>query len=72
MDGHSLQQGGHVELIQPVIAIVDDDASLRRALSRLMHASGWKTVVFASAEAFVQTGFKSPRIVWCSTYGCPA
>ena len=47
-----------MELIQPVIAIVDDDASLRRALSRLMHASGWKTVVFASAEAFVQTGLQ--------------
>ena len=49
-----------MELGQPVIAIVDDDASLRRALSRLMHAVGWKAVTFASAEAFVQTGLQEP------------
>ena len=38
----------------PVIAIVDDNASLRRALARLLRAVGWQAVTFASAEAFLQ------------------
>ena len=38
----------------PVVAIVEDDASLRRALTRLLHAMGWQAVTFASAEAFLQ------------------
>jgi FixJ family two-component response regulator len=39
-----------------VIAIVDDDASLCRALARLLRAVGWQAVTFASAEAFLQAG----------------
>ena len=46
--------------ISPIIAIVEDDASLRRALARLLHAVGWHTVTFASAEAFLQTGLQQP------------
>ena len=42
-----------MEPSQPVIAIVDDDASIRRALARLLRSVGWKAVVFASAEAFL-------------------
>lgn len=37
----------------PHIAIVEDDASLSRALERLLTASGFKTHTFASAEEFV-------------------
>ena len=37
-----------------IIAIVDDDASLRRAMARLLRAMGWQAVTFASAEAFLQ------------------
>jgi FixJ family two-component response regulator len=42
----------------PVIAIVDDDASLRRALARLLRVVGYETVTFASADAFLQDGLK--------------
>jgi two-component system response regulator FixJ len=42
------------------MAIVEDDASLRRALARLLHAIGWHTVTFDSAEAFLQTGLQQP------------
>ena len=42
----------------PVIAIVDDDVSLQRALARLLRAMGWQAVTFASAEAFLQTGLQ--------------
>jgi FixJ family two-component response regulator len=35
------------------IAIVEDDASLRRALERLLRASGFEAHTFASAEEFL-------------------
>ena len=35
------------------IAIVEDDASLRRALQRLLRASGFEAHTFASAEEFL-------------------
>jgi FixJ family two-component response regulator len=37
------------------IAIVEDDASLRRALERLLCASGFEAHTFASAEEFIST-----------------
>jgi FixJ family two-component response regulator len=40
--------------IPPLIAIVDDDPSLRTALTRWLRAVGWQAVAFASAEAFLQ------------------
>ena len=43
-----------------VVAIVDDDESLRRALARLLHTVGWQTVTFASAEAFLRTDPQMP------------
>src|SRR6476646_4650006 len=42
------------------IAIVEDDASLRRALERLLSASGFEVHTFASAEEFLgSAGFES-------------
>jgi FixJ family two-component response regulator len=38
---------------RPVVAIVDDDASVRRALGRLLRAAGYRTETFADAEAFL-------------------
>jgi FixJ family two-component response regulator len=35
------------------VAIVDDDESLRRSLSRLLRAAGLQPIVYASAEAFL-------------------
>ena len=35
------------------IAVVDDDESLRRSLARLLRASGYYPVTYASAEAFL-------------------
>ena len=37
----------------PVIAIVDDDASVRRALQRLVEAAGYAVQAFASAREFL-------------------
>jgi len=36
-----------------VVAIVDDDAAMRRSIERLVQASGYATVAFASAEDFL-------------------
>jgi FixJ family two-component response regulator len=38
---------------QPQIAVVDDDESLCKALSRLLRASGMKPTCYFSAEAFL-------------------
>lgn len=43
-----------------VIAVVDDDASLRKALVRLLRTLDYDAVTFASAEAFLQTGLLIP------------
>jgi FixJ family two-component response regulator len=40
----------------PLIVIVDDDASMRDALTSLLRSVGWRTAGFASAEAFLQSG----------------
>jgi FixJ family two-component response regulator len=39
--------------IHGVVAIVEDDAAMRRSLERLLRASGYPTAAFSSAEAFL-------------------
>ena len=36
-----------------VIAIVDDDLSVRRSLQRLIRSAGWNAESFASAQEFL-------------------
>jgi len=36
-----------------IVAIVDDDPSVRRGLQRLIRSAGWKTETFASAQEFL-------------------
>jgi FixJ family two-component response regulator len=44
-----------------IIAIVDDDASVRRGLERLIRSVGWKAETFASAQEFLaRPGAESP------------
>ena len=38
----------------PLIAVVDDDVSVRRALARLLRAAGYRTETFADAETFLE------------------
>jgi FixJ family two-component response regulator len=45
---------------QPVIAIIEDDSAVRRALARLLRSVGWNAVVFASAEAFLHAVGQEP------------
>ena len=47
-----------------VIAIVDDDPSVRRGLQRLVRSAGWKAEAFASAQEFLaRSRAKSPNCV---------
>jgi len=38
---------------QPIVFVVDDDASVREALGGLIRSAGWKVEVFASAREFL-------------------
>ena len=38
---------------EPVVYVVDDDPSVRRALSRLLHSVGLEALTFPSAQAFL-------------------
>jgi FixJ family two-component response regulator len=40
----------------PVISVVDDDASARRATARLIHSLGHAVASFSSAEEFLASG----------------
>ncbi|MGO7015583.1 response regulator transcription factor [Rhizobium leguminosarum] len=42
-----------MENLRRTVAVVDDDASLRRSLGRLLNAYGFLAIEFASAEAFL-------------------
>jgi FixJ family two-component response regulator len=42
-----------VENLRRTVAVVDDDASLRRSLGRLLNAYGFLAEEYASAEAFL-------------------
>jgi FixJ family two-component response regulator len=48
----------------PTVFVVDDDASLRGALARLLHSAGYQTEIFASAEGFLaQSRFDAPGCI---------
>jgi len=50
MDAKNKMPGG------PLVAIVDDDASVRRSTRRLLRCCGLRAEAFASAEEFLQSG----------------
>ena len=48
----------------PIIALVDDDPSVRRGLERLIRSMGWKAETFASAQEFLaRVGAEAPSCV---------
>lgn len=45
----------------PTISVIDDDASVRKAVRRLIRSAGWDAEAFASAEEFLEAaGQRSP------------
>jgi FixJ family two-component response regulator len=49
--------------MKPIIAIVDDDISIRKSLGRLIRSAGLEVLVFASAEEFLNSSH--PRKADC-------
>ncbi|MHC4712705.1 MAG: response regulator transcription factor [Planctomycetota bacterium] len=43
---------------RPIVYIVDDDESVRRGLSRLMHSAEIESVAFASAAEFLESSYR--------------
>ena len=44
---------------KPLVAIVDDDESHRRATQSLLRAAGFSTAVFADAESFLRSAIRA-------------
>jgi FixJ family two-component response regulator len=42
--------------LKPTIFVIDDDASVRKGLSRLLRSLGFEVEIFASAEQFLERG----------------
>jgi FixJ family two-component response regulator len=61
------------ELQEPdaIVAIVDDDPSVRRGLERLFRSLEWKAETFASAQEFLARPRTKAPVVWCWTCNCP-
>jgi FixJ family two-component response regulator len=47
----------------PIVAVVDDDPSVRTSLERVLGASGFTTEAYASAEAFLDGGRRADCLV---------
>jgi FixJ family two-component response regulator len=47
----------------PLVVVVDDDASFRRAVGRLIGLWGYRTFSFGSAEEYLGTGVETDCIV---------
>ncbi len=48
-----------------IIAIVDDDPSVRKGLQRLIRSAGWKAETFASGRnSWSALGLRR-QVVWC-------
>jgi FixJ family two-component response regulator len=45
----------HAEKLPPIVYVIDDDASMRAALSSLIRSVGLRVEVFASAPDFLAT-----------------
>ena len=55
--------GKHLRDDPPLVVVVDDDASFRRAVGRLIRLWGYRTSSFASAEEFLRIGLETDCIV---------
>jgi len=48
--------GEHAPEQAPLVAIVDDDASVRQSTDRLIRSFGYRSQVFASGQEFLRSG----------------
>jgi FixJ family two-component response regulator len=51
---------GGPQQLSAIIAVVDDDISVRRGLERLIRSAGWKAETFSSAQEFLECARTEP------------
>ena len=57
---------------KPLVAIVDDDESIRDSTKDLLDAAGFAAATFPSAESFLQVEpSRQHRPAWSRTCACP-
>ena len=59
----SSRPAAHGQPEPPLVVVVDDDASFRRAVGRLVRLWGFRTWTFASAEEYLRIGVPTDCIV---------
>ena len=55
---------------RPLIAVVDDEESVRLALGRLLRAFSYEVAVFAGGHEFLQSLQTRRPNAWCSITRC--
>ena len=50
------------KVIIPIIYIIDDDDLVRKALQRLIRSTGFEAKTFATAEEFLDSGFREQNV----------
>jgi FixJ family two-component response regulator len=53
----------------PIVFVIDDDASFRRSAERLIQSAGFKVNTFATGQSFCARDGQMGRPVWCSMCG---
>ena len=56
---------------EPIVFVIDDDASMRRALTNLFQSVGLKVEVYGSASEMLLASFRTSPAAWFLTSGCP-
>ena len=49
--------------LHATVFVIDDDASIRKSLSRLLRSAGYTSETFSSAEEFLRRGTSRRRVV---------
>jgi FixJ family two-component response regulator len=63
VNGRSTSPGNVASAAEPIVYVVDDDASVRKALRNLFRSVGLRVEVFGSAEEFLES--KLPDVASC-------
>ena len=54
----------------PIVFVVDDDASFRQSTGRLIQSMGFEVKTFGTPRSIYARDGPMWRLVWCSTCAC--
>jgi FixJ family two-component response regulator len=64
-------KSSHQPASTPIVFVIDDDVTMRRALCNLFQSVGLEVELFGSASEMLQRSFRMPPAAWFLTSGCP-